>query len=115
MRRDIDERTFRFAVRIVKMARALPQDFASQVVVRQVTRCGTSVGANVEEAQGSHSRAEFIRRMGIARSESREAFYWLRLISETGLAKRSKLESITKESEELVRILTAIVKNTRKV
>ena len=115
LRRDIEERTFRFAVRIVKMARALPQDIASQVVIRQVTRCGTSVGANVEEAQGSHSRAEFIRRMGIARSESRETFYWLRLIAEVGLVQRSKLESIITESEELLRILTAIVKNSRKV
>jgi four helix bundle protein len=83
------------------------------VIARQLARSGTSIGANVEEAQGSHSRAEFIRRMGIARSEARETFYWLRIIGETGMIKPSRLVKITAESEELLRILTAIVKNSR--
>ena len=82
-------------------------------VGRQLARCGTSVGANVEEAQGSHSKREFIRRMNIARSEARETLYWLRLVAETELLARNRLPEITAEADELVRILTAIVKRSR--
>lgn len=71
------------------------------------------MGANVEEAQGSHSRAEFVRRMNIARSEARETLYWLRLIGEAELLTKSRLKELTKEAEELVRILVTIVKRSR--
>ena len=111
---DIQERTFAFAVRILKLVRALPRDTASTVVVRQRARCGTSIGANVEEAQGSHSRADFARRMNIARAEAREARYWLRLVTETGLLPKTRLSEILAESDELVRILTTIVLNTKR-
>jgi four helix bundle protein len=111
--RDIQERTFAFAVRILKLVRALPRDATGALVSRQLARSGTSVGANVEEAQGSHSKADFARRMNIARAEAREANYWLRLIAETELIPRTRLAEILRESDELMRILVAIVKNTR--
>jgi four helix bundle protein len=113
--RDIEKRTFEFAVRILRMVRGLPSDIAGDVVRRQVARSGTSIGANVEEAQGSHSRAEFARRMGIARTEARETHYWLRLAAAAGLAAPQRLAAITKEADELLRILTAIVKRSRSV
>ena len=72
------------------------------------------MGANVEEAQGSHSRADFARRMNIARGEAREAHYWLRLVAESELAPRERLAEIIAESDELVRVLTAIVKKTKR-
>ncbi len=111
--RDIEERTFQFAVRIVKMVGAIRQSPASTVMVRQVVRCGTSIGANVEEAQGSHSKKDFTRRMNIARGEAREALYWLRLLRATGLLPAQRLEALINEADELVRILTAIVKKSR--
>ncbi|MBN2562195.1 MAG: four helix bundle protein [Phycisphaerae bacterium] len=111
--RDIQRRTFLFAARILQMVRLLSQDVASQVVARQVAKSGTSIGANVEEAQGSHSRAEFSRRMGIARSEARETLYWLRLLGEAGMVPAERLADITREAEELVKILTTIVKKSR--
>ena len=110
---DIPERTFAFAARVVRLIRCLPGGIAGQVIARQVAKSATSVGANVEEAQGSHSKAEFARRMGIARSEARETFYWLRLIAECELVPRQRLEDLLQESEELVKILTTIVKKTR--
>ena len=61
---DIHDRTFAFAVRILRLVRALPNDFAGRAVARQLARSGTSVGANVEEAQGGHSKAEFARKHG---------------------------------------------------
>ena len=111
--KDIQRRTFLFAVRVLKMVRVLPRDIAGQIVARQLGRSGTSIGANVEEAQGAQSRAEFARRMNIALSEARETHYWLRLTGEAGLAPAARLTSIIRETDELVCILTTIVKRTR--
>ena len=111
--RDIEERTFQFAVRIASLVGKLPTGRGADVIARQLARCGTSVGANVEEAQGSHSRAEFVRRMNIARSEAQETLYWLRLLGESGCVRRSRLDLVVAEADALVRILTTIVKRTR--
>jgi len=110
----IQERSLAFAVRILKLTRAFPRDVAAQVVARQIARSGTSVGSNVEEAQGAQTRKEFARKMNIARSEALETRYWLRVIAEVGIIPRERLETLIQESDELVRILVAIVKKTRK-
>lgn len=110
---DIHERTFRFAARILKLVDALPRSAAGRAIAGQLSRSGTSVGANVEEAQGSHSRAEFVRRIGIARSEARESLYWVRLIEAIEMLPKTRLALLKREAEEICRILTAIVKTTR--
>ena len=110
---DIHDRTFAFAARVLQLVRALPNDSAGRTVARQLARSGTSVGANVEEAQGAHSKAEFARRLGIARSEAREALYWLRLTAATEMIAPARLTDIKREGEEIAKILTAIVKRTR--
>ena len=112
-RPDIQERSYAFALRILKVVRALPHDPATMVMARQLARSGTSIGANVEEAQGSHSRKQFAQRMNVARSEARETLYWLRLLRDSSTLSRPRLEPLAKESEEIVRILVAIVKTTR--
>ena len=83
------------------------------VVARQLVRSGTSVGANVEEAQGSHSKRDFAHRMNVAHREAREALYWLRLVAESELLEKERFEDIIGEADELVRILTTIVKRSR--
>jgi four helix bundle protein len=113
-KRDIVERTFRFAVRIVKLANALPRTTAGAVVARQVMRAGSSVGANVEEAQAASSSKEFSRRMEVAQAEAREALYWLRLIAESELIAKGRLVQLIGEADELVRILTTIARRARK-
>jgi len=110
---DIVERTFRFAVQIVKLVNALPKSVAGSVTARQLMRSGTSVGANVEEAQGSHSKKEFARRMGIARTEAREVLYWLRLVRESEMISSERLTELINEADQLVRILITIVKRSR--
>lgn len=112
--RDIEQRTFAFAVRILKVVAALPRSTAGTTIARQLARSGTSIGANVEEAQGAHSKADFARRMNIARGEAREVHYWLRLAAESKLIPRTRLEEVIAEADELVRILTAIVKKTKR-
>ena len=111
--RDIVERSFAFAVRTLKMVRAMPRDLAGSALAKQVVRSGTSIGANIEEAQGASSKKEFARRMNIARAEARETLYWLRLISVTGLLPQPRLREIITEADELVSILTTIVKRAK--
>lgn len=111
-KRDIDERTFRFALRVLKLSSALPTNTAGFVLSRQVIRAATSIGANVTEAQGSSTRRDFIRRMNIARGEAREAHYFLRLISESGMIAPPRMNEVVQEANELVSILTAIVKRS---
>lgn len=110
---DIHERTFEFAVRVLKVVDSLPRTVLGRVFASQLARSGTSVGANIEEAQGGHSKAEFARRMNLARGEARETRYWLRLIAAHGLISARRLSHLTAEADELVRILTAIVKKAR--
>lgn len=86
---------------------------AGRVIAEQLGRSGTAVGGNVEEAQGAHSRNEFIRQMNIARSEAREPLHWLRLVAEPRMLARDQLSEITTETDELVRTLTTIVKRAR--
>lgn len=91
----------------------MPRDAGGQVIARQIARCGTSVGANVEEAQGSQTKREFARRMNIARAEALEARYWLRLVADAGLIPRRRLEPLIEEAGELVRVLVTIVRRAR--
>lgn len=111
--RDIEKRTFDFAIRILRLMPAIPMRHGGEVIARQLSRSGTSVGANVEEAQGSQSKRDFVRRMNIARAEAREVHYWLRLLAESGLVETKRLSEIIGEADELVRILTTIVKRSR--
>jgi len=111
--RDITERSFRFAARIVRLMNALPRSVAGYVIGRQVMRAGSSVGANVEEAQAASSKKEFTRRMEIAQSEAREVLYWLRLVAECGLVPKIRVADLLGEADELVRIITTIAKRSR--
>lgn len=111
---DIRERTFNLGVRIIQLVKQLPKGAVGFVIADQLVRSGTSVGANVEEAQNASSRKEFVRGLTISLKESRETDYWLRIISETSLIDNSLLAGILEENKEITRILTAIVKNTKK-
>lgn len=107
---DIKERTFQFAVAIVRFVSELPRNTAGYALGRQLIRSGTSIGANVEDAAGGRTKKEFISSMNIARREARETFFWLRVIKEAGLMSEQKVRTILAEANELVSILTAIVK-----
>jgi four helix bundle protein len=113
-RRDLRERTFEFAVRVTKICRALkPVDLASRVIARQLLRAGTSIGANYEESQASHSRADFACKCGIALKEACEAHYWLRLLVATDTVPLPRLADILAECNELIAVLTTIVKKVK--
>lgn len=81
---------------------------------KQYLRSACSIGANIEEAQASESRADFIHKLGIAQKEARESLYWLRLLSESGIVRKGRVGQLMKETEELVSIVTAIVVNCKR-
>lgn len=110
---EILERSYSFAVRIVRLSRALANDRVGHVLFRQLLRSGTSIGANVEEAQAAQSRRDFVSKLSIARKEARETLYWLRLLCDAEVLPSDQLADLRRESELLVRLLTAIIKTTR--
>jgi len=114
-RTDIVECTFLFAIQIVKLCRNLERTSgASRSLSLQLLRSGTSIGANVEEAQAGQSKADFMSKMAIALKEARETGYWLRLIRESGIATTDSLDLLEKEASELAKILGAIISKVKK-
>ena len=114
MPRDLDARVFVFACRIVDLFELLyPQGGAARAVGYQLLDCGTSVGANYEEAGAGQSKADFIARLAIARKESREALFWLRLIHAKGFLPPASLLPDISEARQLTAILRAIIVKAR--
>jgi four helix bundle protein len=112
--KDIKERSFSFACRIVKLYQFLARKRGGgEVLGRQVLRSGTSIGANLEEASAGQSKADFIFKCNIALKEARETYYWLRLLMTTQIVPIGRLRQLANESNELVAILTTIVKKSR--
>jgi four helix bundle protein len=84
----------------------------NNTLINQIVRSATSIGANIEEAQGAHTKSDFTHCMNISKKEARETFYWLRLIREMNLSIAERSEPLLIENEEIIKILTAIVKNS---
>lgn len=111
MKRDLCERTFKFAGRIVSLCQMLEEKGGvGRVLGRQVLRSGTSIGANVEEGQAAQSKADFISKYCIARKEARETHYWLRLLVEAKIMDAESVDALITETNELIAILTTIIK-----
>ena len=107
---DIRERTFEFATRIVRLCRYLDRKLgSSRTLSKQLLRSGTSIGANVEEAQAGHSRADFIYKLEIALKEARETLFWLRLLAAAEIVDLSRIQPLQAEAGELRNVLGAIV------
>jgi four helix bundle protein len=110
---DIRERTFPFAVRVIRAIRRLPQDAATRVVAYQLVKSATSVGANVEEADSAESPRDFIHKTSISRKEARESRYWLRVVR-AAILDVEEFADLERESDELVRIFSTMIANAKK-
>ena len=110
----IIDKSFEFAVRIVNLYKYLSSDEKEYVLSKQLLRSGTSIGANISEAQHAQSMADFASKMNIALKEATETDYWLRLLSRTGYLNDLQFESIHKDIDELISVLTAICKTSNK-
>jgi len=113
---DIRNRAFAYALRAIKLYQALQEqkNGAGWILGKQYLRSATSIGANIEEAQSGESRADFIHKYGIAQKEAKESLYWLRLLGESGILPTNRLASVTRETEELFAVITAIIVNTKR-
>jgi len=112
---DIRKRVYQYALRAIRLHQHLQKqrDSAGWVIGKQYLRAATSIGANIEEAQASESRADFVHKVGIAQKEARESLFWLRLLTDSRIISNSRLKPLTKETEELIAVITAIVVNTK--
>ena len=81
---------------------------------RQYLRAASSIGANVEEAQAAESRADFIHKLGISQKEARESLYWPRVLAASELVPSERIEPLTRETEELLNVITSIILNTKR-
>ena len=116
MNNAIEEKSFQFAVRIVKLCRYLRDDKKEYILSKQLLRSGTSIGANIKEAMQAQSRKDFISKMNIALKESYETEYWLRILNRTKYITDSEFNSIFAENQSITNILAKIVitsKNTQ--
>ena len=105
------EKSFEFAVRIVNLYKYLLREHKEYTLSKQLLRCGTSIGANVSEAQRGQSKADFAAKMNIALKEANETQYWLKLLYRTDYLTKNQYESLNSDIQELLGILTAICKS----
>ena len=111
----IESKSFHFSVRIVRLVRYIRRTHKEYTLTDQLLRCGTSIGANISEAEQGHSRADFIAKANIALKEAVETRYWLRLMRATDLMTKPEFESILFDCEELIKMLTSIIKTAKQV
>ncbi|MFA6170300.1 MAG: four helix bundle protein [Candidatus Margulisiibacteriota bacterium] len=114
---EIQDRTFKLGVKIAEFAIALYKKQELQVLLKQLLRSGTSIGANMEEADGAVSKKDFINKVSISFKEAKETRYWLRILQEAELLKNqenlNKLLNLLKETEEIANVLGAILKKAK--
>jgi four helix bundle protein len=106
-------KSYDFALRIVKVYKYLSQDKKEFVLSKQLLRSGTSVGANIEEAIGGQSKADFFAKLTIAYKEARESKYWIRLLRDSDYLTIEQSDDLLKDVEELLKIVGSIQKSIR--
>ncbi|MEO8761884.1 MAG: four helix bundle protein [Bacteroidia bacterium] len=106
----IVSKTFNFSKEIIKLYIELKQDKIYELA-SQLFRSGTSIGANVEEAQAAQSKKDFVSKMSISAKEARETRYWLRLLDETNISEKD-VKPLLKDVHEIINILTKIIKSS---
>lgn len=115
---DIYDRALEFAARVAKLLNKLPKNLCVVEYGKQVIKASGSIGANIEEADGTLTKKDFISKIGIARREARESRHWLRLINKVGLINNpedtKELSWQMREAEELMLILSSIINKTRR-
>jgi four helix bundle protein len=104
----LEKRTIQFAIEIINLSSSLPKTTESVVVRNQLTKSGTSVGANYREANRSRSKSDFKNKIRISLAEASETDYWLEIIEELNWIKKEKISKIRKEAKELLAIFTSI-------
>lgn len=108
-KRDLEERTFQFAKSVLFCIRKLPVTIVNRELIRQVVRSSGSIGANYIEANESLGQKDFLMKLRISRKEAKETMFWLRLMRETNDMAKDDLDLVSREAEELKKILSSII------
>ncbi|MVX35850.1 four helix bundle protein [Myroides sp. LoEW2-1] len=104
----IQIKSFKFAVRIIKVYQHLTTEKKEYILSKQLLRSGTSIGANIEETIGAQSEKDFLSKLSIAYKEARETHYWIRLLAETDYFTPKEKNSLLKDIEELLKLIGSI-------
>ncbi len=110
----LNQKSFNFSVRIAKFYKYLIQEEKSyEPLYKQLLRSGTSIGANVSEAQSASTKKDFIYKLSISLKEARESQFWLKLLKETEILNNQEYESLNRDCDELERLLTSSIKTAK--
>ncbi|PIR93568.1 four helix bundle protein [Candidatus Falkowbacteria bacterium CG10_big_fil_rev_8_21_14_0_10_43_10] len=110
---ELKDRTKKYALRIIKLVKALPKTADGRTIGNQLIRSGTSVGANYRAVCRARSTAEFISKLGIVVEEADESGFWLEIIIESGLMKKELIKPLLKETEEIISIMVSSIKSAK--
>ncbi len=109
----IKDKSFGFAIRIVRLYQFLISEKKEYIISKQLLRSGTSVGAMVREAEHAESKSDFKHKLSIAQKEINESIYWLELLKETNYLNETEFDSLTEDAVEIIKLLTTIIKSTK--
>jgi len=112
-KKELEERTKRFALRIIKFVATLPKNTVTNVMGYQLVKAGTSIGSNYREANRAVSRNDFINKIGIVEKESAETEYWLELFDESDIGDPKERQWLLQESSELLAIFTSVGRTSK--
>ncbi|WP_407509148.1 four helix bundle protein [Elizabethkingia anophelis] len=109
----IKQKSFDFAVRVIKLYQYLSNDKKEFILSKQILRSGTSVGAMIRESEHAQSKSDFIHKLSIAQKEINETIYWLELFQATDYLSAQEFESINEDAVEIIKFITSIIKTTK--
>lgn len=109
----IKDKTFAFAVKIVKVAKQLMESRKEFIMSKQLLRSGTSIGANVREGINAESKADFIHKLSISQKEADETLYWLELLKATDFISEEEFKTLSNDCQEVIKILRSIILTTK--
>jgi len=109
----LKDKSYQFALRIIKLYKYVTTEKKEYVLSKQILRCGTSIGANIEEANQAQSKQDFIHKLSISQKEAFETDYWLRLLRDSEYLTEAQASSLLSDCQELQKLLTASIKTTK--
>jgi len=109
----IVQKSYRFALEIIKIYKFLKVEFNEFVLSKQILRSGTSIGANINEAQSAESKSDFVHKMSISLKEARETLYWINLLTDSGFISKKESKFLKDSCTEIIKILKSIILTTK--
>lgn len=110
----VKEMSYSFSIRIVKLFKYLQEEKKEFVLSKQILKSGTSIGANIEEANSAQSKKDFIAKIQISLKEAKETHYWIRLLRDTSYLEEKLATSLLNDCNSIISVLTSILKTSKK-